>query len=52
MSNLLDEITKEAFDTFKSAVREKINENSTSISEEAKKRFDRAFELDNNHQRA
>ena len=28
-----------------------INEKSTSITEEAKMRFNRAFELDNNHER-
>jgi secreted Zn-dependent insulinase-like peptidase len=51
ISNLLDEITIESFDTYKSAVREQINEKSTSIADEAKRRFNRAFELDNNHKR-
>ena len=51
ISTLLDEITIESFDTFKSAVRQQINEKSTSITEEAKKRFNRAFELDNDHKR-
>jgi len=51
ISNLLNKITIESFNTFKSAVREQINEKSTSISEEAKKRFNRAFKLDNNYDR-
>ena len=51
ISNLLDEISAEDFETYKSAVREKINEKSTSIAEEAKKRFNRAFEFDNDHKR-
>ncbi|MBC8311356.1 MAG: insulinase family protein [Candidatus Marinimicrobia bacterium] len=51
ISILLDEITDEEFGTFKSAVREQITEKSTSITEEAKRRFNRAFELDNNHER-
>ena len=49
--NLLNDITAEEFSTYKSAVRERINEKSTSISEEAKTRFSRAFELNNNHER-
>ena len=51
ISNLLDEINEEVFDTYRSAVRERINEKSTSIAEEGKKRFNTAFELDNNNER-
>jgi secreted Zn-dependent insulinase-like peptidase len=51
ISSLLDEVTIESFDTYKSAVREQINEKSTSIADEAKRRFNIAFELDNNHKR-
>ena len=51
ISTLLGEVTEEDFNTYKSAVHEQINEKSTSISEEAKVRFTRAFELDNNHDR-
>jgi insulysin len=51
ISGLLDEISIEVFDTYKSAVREQINEKPTSIADEAKSRFNTAFELNSNHDR-
>jgi len=48
---LLDGVDDEEFSTYKTAVREQINEKSTSIAEEAQTRFNRAFKLGNNHKR-
>jgi len=51
ISNLLNDITPQEFETYKSAVRERINEKSTSIADEGKRRFNTAFRLGNNHMR-
>ena len=51
ISNLLEKITFQEFNTYKQAVREKINEKSTSIAEEANYRFNNIFNMNNNSQR-
>jgi len=51
VESLFDRVDDDEFNTYKTAVREQINEKSTSIAEEAQTRFNRAFELNNNHQR-
>ena len=47
----LNNLGKEQFETFKSAVKEQINEKSTSISKEADRRHIIAYEFENNYDR-
>ena len=47
----LDLLEEEQFNTFKSAVREQINEKSTSISEESDRRHVIAYKFENNYDR-
>ncbi len=49
--NGLDTLGEEQFETFKIAVKEQINEKSTSISKESNRRHIIAYEFENNYNR-
>ena len=49
--NNLDVLPEEQFNVYKSAVREKINEKTTSISKESARRHNLAYKFNNNYER-